>query len=293
MAAESDPAQLQKIQNKLKSSDPNALKEWGKRSYQIKPFSPTSPSKQLPEGGDKIGLASDYQTHIGMKLKLPKNPGSTPGRGRINDALKDYGYVPAVEHTDGDHVVEIQLGGIDDLKNLWPLESRLNQQAGSRLSKAQVPKPNGTTVSMSDLKDTAAKGNRGVWLVIVENKSIDAVVECQHQRGLRPVDHEASGALRGTGFEESGKNVATARADREDGSNRDIVFEIGGSVEWIDRNAQPRAIIEDFGSLGFLREGSRLLGAISSARRIMPSAARSMSFFGWDAQPNSRHQACR
>ncbi len=169
-AAESDPAQLQKIQNKLKSSDPNALKEWGKRSYQIKPFSPISPSKQLPEGGDKIGLAGDYQTHVGMKLKLPKNPGSTPGGGKINDALKDYGYVPAVEHTDGDHVVEIQLGGIDDLKNLWPLESRLNQQAGSRLSKAQVPKPNGTTVSMSDLKDTAAKGNREVWLVIAQTE---------------------------------------------------------------------------------------------------------------------------
>jgi hypothetical protein len=49
--------------------------------------------------------------------------------GFVHDALAKYGYASSVEHTDGDHVAEIQLGGVSDFPNLWPLNSRVNQQA--------------------------------------------------------------------------------------------------------------------------------------------------------------------
>ncbi len=38
----------------------------------------------------------------------------------------------------GDHVREIQLGGDDEVSNLWPLPAAFNQAAGSRLNQATV-----------------------------------------------------------------------------------------------------------------------------------------------------------
>jgi hypothetical protein len=103
-----------------------------------------------------------------MKLKLPKTAGSTPGGHVINDALFNYGYRSSIEHTDGDQVVEMQLGGINDYPNLWPLNSRVNQQAGSRISRMKLSKPDGKTISMPDLKTEASK--RDVWLVIAQTE---------------------------------------------------------------------------------------------------------------------------
>ena len=76
--------------------------------------------------------------------------------------------------------------------------------------------------------------------------------ERQHQRGLRPVDHKARGALRRAGLEEGGDDVVAARTDRKDRSDRDIVFEIGRSIERIDRNAERRPGIENFRQFRFL-----------------------------------------
>ena len=154
---------LQWSQRRIRAAE----QKWKARGYSIETFTPAA-QKPLPESGPTIGLAGEYQTHVGTKLKLPKTAGSTPGGHVINDALAKYGYTPSVEHTDGDHVVEIQLGGVNELPNLWPLNSRVNQQAGSRISKAQLAKPDGKTVSISDLKTMAAK--RDVWLVIAQTE---------------------------------------------------------------------------------------------------------------------------
>jgi 5-methylcytosine-specific restriction endonuclease McrA len=53
--------------------------------------------------------------------------------------------------TDADHVVELQVSGPDDFNNLWPLESKENQQAGSRLKNTRVVLPNGTTRRLEQL----------------------------------------------------------------------------------------------------------------------------------------------
>ena len=85
-------------------------------------------------------------------------------RGKINDALAGYGFNPTEEHMDGDHVVEMQLGGPNELKNLWPLNAGVNRGSGATIAGMQLPLPTGKTMPMEDVKKEAAK--RKVWLVI-------------------------------------------------------------------------------------------------------------------------------
>ncbi len=86
----------------------------------------------------------------------------------------------------------------------------------------------------------------------IENEDIDAPVERQDQRGLRAVNREPRGALRGAGLEEGGEHIVAARTDREDRSDRDIVFKIGRSIERIDRDAKRRPGIEHLRQFRFL-----------------------------------------
>ena len=165
--AQSDNAKRLALAAKIKSADASAEKNWQGRGYRIEAYGPAS-TKPLPESGARIGVTGLHQTAVGTKIKMPKTAQSTPGGELINNELRKYGYDRALEHTDGDHVLEIQLGGINDFGNMWPLESRMNQQAGSRISKQEIPKPDGTTIKMSDLKTEASK--RDVWLVIVQTE---------------------------------------------------------------------------------------------------------------------------
>ena len=81
--------------------------------------------------------------------------------------------------------------------------------------------------------------------------------ERQHERGLRTVDDETGGALRGAGLEEGRQDVVAPGPDREDGPDRDVVFEIGRSIERIDRDAERRLGIEDFRKRRFLGKNRR------------------------------------
>ena len=91
----------------------------------------------------------------------------------------------------------------------------------------------------------------------VQNEHVDAAADRENEFGLRAVNHEARGALRRAGLEEGREQVVSARTDREDGSDRDIVFEIGRSIERIDRNAERRLGIENFREFRFLRQDGR------------------------------------
>ena len=77
-------------------------------------------------------------------------------------------------------------------------------------------------------------------------------IEREHERGLRAVDDEACGALRRAGLEEGRENVVAPRADRKDGADRDVVFQVGRSVERIDRDTKRRLGIEGFRKRRFL-----------------------------------------
>ena len=106
----------------------------------------------------------------------------------------------------------------------------------------------------------------------VQNESVDAVVERQHQRGLRAINHEARRALRRARLEEGGEHVVAARPDREDGADRNIVFQIGRSIERIDRNAKRRVRIENSGSSDS-SDRMAATGESAARRRITSSAA--------------------
>jgi hypothetical protein len=119
--------------------------------------------KALPLGGRAIGIGAPYRISRGKKLRL--RPGATtPGGGRINRLLRGYGFSPSGEGRDGDHVVEIQLGGHDVIPNLWPLDSGVNQAAGSQLASRTFRTPAGSSVSMGRLKQIARR--RQIWFRI-------------------------------------------------------------------------------------------------------------------------------
>lgn len=154
-----------------KKLDAAELAVWTKRGRgkSIQKFVPQD-DKQLPDGGLKIGVSLAHRVATGFKLQL--KPKETEGGGEINSALEPYGFRASEEtpKLDGDHVVEMQLGGENKRENLWPLKYSENRSSGSTLSKLEVPEPGGdgkNNISMTDLKKLAkAKNGNAVWLVI-------------------------------------------------------------------------------------------------------------------------------
>ena len=90
----------------------------------------------------------------------------------------------------------------------------------------------------------------------VQNEDVNALVERQNQRGLGAVDHEARSTLRRARLEEGGDDIVAARANRKDGSDRDVVFEVGRSVERIDGDTERRLGIEHLRQIQFLGQDS-------------------------------------
>ncbi len=116
----------------------------------------TAHTKGSLPGGADIGVDAAYRVQKGS-IVGPLQAATTPGGGKINRALRPYGFVPEDEGMQGDHVREIQYGGVDDLMNLWPLDSAENGSGGSRLSKAKVTYASGTEVSVATLKANVTK----------------------------------------------------------------------------------------------------------------------------------------
>jgi len=115
--------------------------------------------------GTNLGITKgDYQMQSGKDFKLPKDIKSTPGGGKLTNPLKKYGYSFSKEYTDADHVKEIQVGGNDELANLWPLNASENRSSGSSLSRMKF----GTGEKMTQLKKKAA--TKDVWIKVKSTK---------------------------------------------------------------------------------------------------------------------------
>jgi len=140
-----------------------ALEAWKARGFAVDVYDPEG-KRALPEGGETIGVDPIWQVRDGMKFEL--HPGSkSGGGGKVNRALKPYGYSPGDEGRDGDHVLERQVGGADALENLWPLDLGENRASGATLASAQLRVPGeSTTIPMETAKKRAR--NQSVWLVI-------------------------------------------------------------------------------------------------------------------------------
>src|SRR5574341_112814 len=105
-----------------------------------KEFMPNK-SDQDVFGHGKIGVDDYYQT----KLNRVVGPKSASVRGSGVPDFKALLYSHGFSRTDNadgttdmDHVVELQIGGQDIIKNLWPLNSTENQASGRNLHKMEI-----------------------------------------------------------------------------------------------------------------------------------------------------------
>ncbi len=118
--------------------------EWKNRNRQIKAYLPTRPDT-LPGTNTKIGIEPQFQVDVGLRVQYEAS--RTRGGRLINRALEDFGFRAREEDMDGDHVVEMQIGGPNSLPNLWPLSASENRSSGSKLkhaideAKRQIPRP--------------------------------------------------------------------------------------------------------------------------------------------------------
>ena len=144
---------------------PIEMKNWKNDGAKIEKYQPHE-RKALPDGGPTIGILSQWQIFVDKKILM--EPFRTKGGGKINKALKPYGYRANKQGWDGDHVTERQIGGKDVLENLWPLEKGENRGAGSSLAQQKFKGPDGKMMPMSELKARAKK--QTVWIKIASTK---------------------------------------------------------------------------------------------------------------------------
>jgi hypothetical protein len=95
--------------------------------------------------------------------------GETGGGGKINDKFRPYGFVPSRdggegEALDGDHLLERQLGGPDEISNLWPLDRSENRSSGSLVKSIEV-KVDGAPTNVHQAR---ADLNREIYLLVVK-----------------------------------------------------------------------------------------------------------------------------
>jgi hypothetical protein len=145
----------------------NERDRWVKADRPIVKYEPESPAN-LPFGGPKIGIRSPYIVEPGKVLQLPRTkPGGTPGGDTLNSELHPYGFRPGEEGVDGDHVVEMQVGGQDRLQNLWPLDASTNRAAGGQLARSIFPiKDANIPMSVLKARAQAPKVSKPCWFKI-------------------------------------------------------------------------------------------------------------------------------
>jgi hypothetical protein len=138
------------------------------RGIKIRWYYPEQPTRLPDEDGKptgpEIGLASRWHITL-QKLVGPLSQDTTPGGEKLNRILRRYGFRPKKEDMQGDHAHEIQLGGKDEVQNLWPLETSRNASAGASLAQAVIEYPDsGRQAKLSSLKTN----KREYWFKITK-----------------------------------------------------------------------------------------------------------------------------
>jgi hypothetical protein len=161
------------VADKLRTKNEAAIDKWEKKNMPIVEYRPHE-RKKTPDGEHTLGITAKWQIDVGRELKLPKTkPPPSPGGGKINkDVLEKYGYNPTAQQRDGDHVVEMQIGGKDTLENLWPLDAKTNRDSGGLIKRQEFELEGGVKIPMGALKEMArrTKNPRAVWLKIKSTK---------------------------------------------------------------------------------------------------------------------------
>lgn len=143
----------------------------------VKEFVPEKTSQSLPGGSGSIGIGPAYRIEIGS-IVGPLSQDTTPGGGKLQSLVEPHGWNSSDDNQQLDHVREIQFGGIaknDVVKNLWPLESRLNSIKGATLGAGSVDWPGGEKMRIADLKRVDSDETRGdppkkFWFKVVSTR---------------------------------------------------------------------------------------------------------------------------
>jgi hypothetical protein len=115
--------------------DEDGFKKW---PGSVKVFSAAGGSGQQLPNGKSVGLDPQFANLAPGKILVFNEKGTTGGGGKINDLFKPFGFRAGAEQLDGDHVMERQLGGPDDIRNLWPLPRGENRSSGATLKGLKV-----------------------------------------------------------------------------------------------------------------------------------------------------------
>ncbi|MBN9692746.1 MAG: hypothetical protein J0M24_21060 [Verrucomicrobia bacterium] len=143
----------------LTKPERDAWKSQGKIITRYAPYQ----KQALPAGGPTIGLDAAYQVEVGKKVKY--KAGKTAGGGLINSLLHPYGYRARSEGKDGDHIVEMQIGGPNAIGNLWPLDKGENRSSGAALAGRKVTTPEGKSLGIDEANK---KRKNNLTLMIVK-----------------------------------------------------------------------------------------------------------------------------
>jgi hypothetical protein len=108
-----------------------------KWSGEVRIYRAASPSNP-PIPGGPVGLAPAIAALAPGKVLKYEERGKTGGGSKINNVFRPYGFRAGKEGLDGDHVIERQLGGPDDIVNLWPLPLGENRSSGAILNSMPV-----------------------------------------------------------------------------------------------------------------------------------------------------------
>ncbi|SHN13479.1 protein of unknown function [Cryptosporangium aurantiacum] len=86
-------------------------------------------------GAADIGIKDPYRLKLHDRVG-PLSVRTTPGGGKLLRVLDPYGFNSTRDGLQGDHVQDIQMGGEDELANLWILDTATNTRAGTALANA-------------------------------------------------------------------------------------------------------------------------------------------------------------
>jgi hypothetical protein len=105
---------------------------------QVRVYTPTGGAGQALPDGKTVGLAAQFASIApGVRLRYDEK-GGTGGGGKINRLFQPFGFRASAEGMDGDHVMERQIGGPDEVANLWPLPLGENRSSGATIKSIEV-----------------------------------------------------------------------------------------------------------------------------------------------------------
>jgi len=118
-------------------------------------------------GGHHIGVLQRYHLNVGTIIGpiAPAGKG-TPGGLLLNNILQKYGFRAGFEKLDGDHIHEIQLGGPNEMGNMWPLSQPLNRGAGSSIDQHDIKLRSGKSLKVYQLREHVKQSNRKYYFKV-------------------------------------------------------------------------------------------------------------------------------